>query len=211
MAETLAVGQTYLAVSVMLQQQQTAIQRRYFRCTATTGTGATTADAANLLDTTLGPVYIGLINNNASYLGTSVRKVSLPGPFLAAAVSVLNAGVGTAGAIAQAKQTAGLIRFRTDFIGKKQRGRAFVPFPASADDAGNGVPTAGYMTRLNNLASQIILPFVAGAGVNTATLNACLFVPKTGAFSPITFGLGYPAWATQRRRGDFGRTNTPPF
>ena len=47
----------------------------------------------------------------------------------------------------------------------------------------------------------------AGSGGNTATLIPVIFHRGNGTTTDITLCKPRPLWATQRRRGDFGRIN----
>lgn len=192
---------------------QCAVLRRYWRCNfATAGTAHDTLAVAVRFDNLFAPLYKLLLNNNAQYRGSTFERVSGALPFPIAARTIANAGIGTAGAIAMAKQTAGLIGLYTAFIGKKNRGRQFVPFPSTTSDAGNGLPTAAYGIDLANLALQLRTNISLTVGADTVQFDPVIWNKLTpGSNLIVVTGTPRTTWATQRRRGDFGRANQSPI
>jgi hypothetical protein len=190
---------------------QCAVLRRYYRCTAVAG--CTEDDGASQFDAAYFALYKVLINNNAEYRGSSFKRVTAPLPANMPAFSVANAGVGIAGAVAAPKQTAGLIKLNTIYTGKHNRGRQYVPFPATADVAGNGAPSAGYLIALGALATQLTTsPFIIVVAGNTASFEPVIWSPRPlSSVVPIVSFLAETHFATQRRRGDYGRVNVSPY
>jgi hypothetical protein len=84
-----------------------------------------------------------------------------------------------------------------------------VPFPNAAENDADLTPIAGYVARLNSLAA-VLISFQTTAGVNNCTLVPILWNRTLSEATDITNGVGKKLWATQRRRGDFGRINTFP-
>jgi hypothetical protein len=110
------------------------------------------------------------------------------------------------------RQTSGIISLVTALGGRKNRGRVYVPFPSETDNAIAGHPTAGYVTALGDLAAILTGPYIGvGAGGNTNDLQPVILHRVDGSVTPITGHFERSFWATQRRRGDFGRPNTGPF
>jgi hypothetical protein len=168
---------------------------------------------ADAVSAFLGPAYKAVLANVATYNGITCSRVTGATPYEIYDSSTVSQGIGVAGAAAMSKQTAGLIGFYTNFAGRAFRGRQYVPFPASADDTGEGKPTIGagsYVARLGALALVLITPFVVVSGANTATLTPVIFHKGSSSMTPITAAAARLVWATQKRRGDFGKTNNPP-
>jgi hypothetical protein len=91
-------------------------------------------------------------------------------------------------------------------------------FPDASDDINNGVPSAGYQTALSNwLAVYLTAVTVPNAGATgSVSLVPCLNhrpgkTPLPATVTDITSGSISAFWATQRRRGSFGRANSVPF
>jgi hypothetical protein len=192
---------------------QCAVLRRYWSCSSVGAPPATTSDFAANLDATLSADYRALINNNAEYRGLTIQRVSGGPPYELPDVSTANTGVGTGGAIAMAKQSAGLINFQTAFIGKKNRGRQYAPFPSTTHDQGNGVPTNAYMVLLANLAADLRpASYFVALGGRTGFMLPVIWNPKVpGYTAKILTDSEKQRWATQKRRGDYGRINVSPI
>lgn len=155
----------------------------------------------------------GALSDSAVSIGAKLSQLSpgvkpLPG-------IVTDGGAGTAGAGALPQQVSGIVKTNTTRSGNAFRGRFYVPFPYAASIDADFTPLAAYVTKINNLAAN----WVTGMNV-TPTATVYQFIPviwhlkanKKGTtaantFDPITGFLSEKAWATQRRRGDFGRIN----
>jgi hypothetical protein len=103
--------------------------------------------------------------------------------------------------------------WRTDFVGVKYRGRTYWPTPGrSAQDATNGGPTIGFVAACNVIADTIR----AGFNVGGTTWAPCVH-HKVAAGDPaqymhtITAQRTNNKWSTQRRSGDYGKPNIPPW
>lgn len=157
-------------------------------------------------------VYKTLMHAQATYYGVRVQKIE-PQPVLFPAVSANNSGIGTAGAAGLPSQNSGLVTFRTPYAGRSFRGRLYMPFPAEQDNVdATGRPTNGYITNLNALANFYRTPLVAQLAGNSVTLELGVRGRSIPSFIVVNAHVVRPFWATQRRRGDFGRPNViPPF
>jgi len=171
------------------------------------------AGLANQMYFDVRPGYQALLHASTSLRGVAWRKI-FPAPVSASFNSTDPAvnGVGLGDLLP--KQTAGLLSKRTSAIGRHGRGRAYVPFPSEGDNSVLGVPSAPYITLLTNLA-------IVFSGVRSYTIpapnggvvagNFGLFDKTAFSFSTLNQLVPRPIWATQRRRGDFGASNAPPF
>lgn len=196
---------------------QVAINTTYWQTTAEAGTGATQFAMASALDALLSPVYIAAMSSRSIYRGLTFQKIS-PGLPLVASVSTGNNGPGSVGATTAPGQVSGLISFKTPFAGKGFRGRIYIPFPYSTAADGQGRMVAGYQTVLRDIAAVYVAPHTIGAGGNTTTLECSIqHRENPGAIPPVYryYSLDSSnvplAFATQRRRGQFGRTNPLPI
>jgi hypothetical protein len=178
----------------------------HFKCTSIVGAGALVSDAAILMDATFASLMKALMSNESGYTGTMVQVVApTRKPF---AVANANAGAGVAGTPGVARQVAGLFSKITSFTGQANRGRFYIPFPAAADDDTNGFPTAGYMTRMGFLAAAVIQNFTITSGADTSTIEAVIFHKGSpGTTTTVITATARQKWATQRRRGSYGKPN----
>lgn len=207
-----------LAMTVYCQEtDQVSINTVYGQVTGVSTGGATLNEIAVDYAAGLAGALKALLANTASFRGVGVRDISTL-PKQAASYSASGAGVGSAGAVCLPRQTAGLISVYDGLAGKGHRGRFYVPFPSATDNMTDGVPTVGYLARLVTLAPTLFTLFVVvGAGGSTSVTPGLVhrFVNKVKLPNPtITFPLVAPVprsvWATQRRRGSYGRPNKSP-
>lgn len=86
-----------------------------------------------------------------------------------------------------------------------------MPFPAESQNDADQTPTAAYLVVLFNYTSVAIASLLAGVNPNTNTLESIVYNRASGTGIPITSFTARDKWATQRRRGDYGRTNILPI
>jgi len=221
MATTLTVGD-YIRVRVwtrVLAESQAAVNSLWYIVAAVGGTPATDLDVATQLDTSIAPGYKPLLSADAEYRGVQAQITQVVPPYRAKnAVQESNshAGVGTGGTSLLPSQTCGLGRFATDLAGRQARGRMYYAFPSQASDTGLGVPNTTYIAALASLTGF----FAAGVAISvtgrTATLLRVLIHQpnKAGVTlppSPVQSSSVSSLWATQRKRGNFGRHNDSPI
>jgi hypothetical protein len=190
---------------------QIAVNRHYYKCISHAGTGATDLEVAADFAAGLDSFYKPLLSVNATYAGAGIRRVS-PGTPTVTVYDATDAGVGGVAGDMLPTQTCGIITKRTDMGGPAYRGRTYVPFPGEADSGADGLPTAGYITRLQALAAALLTDYNPGAGGNTSTLRPHF---ANTADWPVVFEIrstvARAKWGTQRRRGSYGATNTAPL
>jgi hypothetical protein len=210
----LTVGDIFVTKVWCQDAGQASVNRVYSVVTSVGTLPATDLDVAVQTDTTMGMLMPLILNNNATYRGTQVQIVSNP-PLTIAAESVAGAGPGTGGATSLPKQICGLISVITPLSGVRYRGRLYLPFPSTAMDVGDGKPTASYQLNAVNVGDAFFLVRNVSTAGRTATWNqVILHKPGKSAVPPPTIISSFDisgAWATQRRRGDFGRLNESPI
>lgn len=208
-------GDVLLAQFVVhaVPSQQVSISNRYYKVGIVIVPGVVTfGDVATDLDTFMAGVWKALLYNSAFYHGCRVRRM-LPANTDAWETSTAGGGAGTAGAVALPTQTAGLVRLKTAHLGKHGEGRIYVPFPAAADNITDGVPRVGYISAAvalgGRMSTQRII--VGGTGGQIAVTPIITSPPAFTTQYDVTDSGAADAWATQKRRGSFGRFNVPPF
>jgi hypothetical protein len=198
----------------IMQNQLAIITRTYRYDDLSTGSNTTT----NLVDGAMASSgmkaqYAQLICNLASCLGSSYRLT--PNPARVSTDYLTGMAVaGTGGAAALPKQTCGFIRYKSLVMGKVGEGRNYIPFPPVALSDADASPSTAYVTLLAGLAGYVVTPLAVPNLLGAAcrirpTLRLHPGQPGSGA--DITGYLALDAWATQRRRSDFGRLNLNPF
>jgi hypothetical protein len=190
---------------------QTSVNVRHWRTTAKAGTGATLAQMLVMLETMgLSAAYKSLIVSDASYAGADAQIIH---PVLGV-VTQNQAGAGPGETVGDVlpPQTCGLISLYTALGGKANRGRLYIPFPCELDNIASAQPGAAYLAQADVLRSVVAVPLIAvgGAG-NTNDMQPVILHRDTMLTTPVTHSVTRNLWATQRRRGYFGRPNAAPF
>lgn len=208
------IGTTYRMSCYAYLQGQVGVCNVAFKLDVVVGAGGD-----RLGDTCLA-IYNGMvtqwkaaISDSAVSIGAKLSQLSpgvkpLPG-------IVTDGGACTGGAGALPQQVSGIIKSNTSVAGRAYRGRIYVPFPYAASVDTDFTPLAAYVVKIGNLAAS----WITGQNV-TPTATTYQFIPviwhrkagKSGTpaantFDPIVGTIGEKMWATQRRRGDFGRLN----
>jgi hypothetical protein len=208
----LAAGNQLLVMPWVADSEQAAVNALHYQVLSISGAPTTDQDVANYCDAQFGPVYGPIINNTATYRGTQCRVLNLT-PEPVTVFSNTHATTGSAGAIGMSRQTCGLIAYYTNTGGRKGRGRTYIPFPSVAQDQGFGIPTAGYVALATTVASTILAVSVVpnAAATGSATLIFAIYDKTTKVMTQVTSKVVRTVWATQRRRGSYGRANVSPI
>jgi len=212
MSNILAVNDVIIGQFIVKDGSQIAVANRHWKVLSFTGAGIIQfQDVANLIDTDFAPCIKPLLYNGAEYRGARVRRL-FPVGLDGWQGTNANSGFGSGGAVGLPKQTAGLIRFNGQTLGKHGMGRWYVPFPSTTANETDGKPTAAYQTLLDTLGSQAVInPYDVTVAGTTAHLTPVNFDRVAVTTYPVNQYTSSDRWATQKRRGDYGRTNIPPL
>lgn len=204
----LALGNIIEVVTYSQMQSQAGLFVRHYRVSAIAGTSGTLGAVAVKMDSVIATALKPCLGNNAQYRGVGCRKIA-PLPQSPAAYENGSAGVGGSVGAGQAKQVSGIISYTSLEGGRRGRGRNYIPFPCQNDNDTDMTPIAGYVTRLQSLAN-VLFSVQTTSGVNNVTLTPVIWHRETFDYTDITAATARDKWATQRRRGDYGRINTFP-
>lgn len=103
-------------------------------------------------------------------------------------------------------QVSGLVTRRINTTNNTNRGRVYVPFPDTSAIDIDETPTDGYVALLVAMAAAL-LPVTAPMTVGGQVWSPVLYQVGTGLATDLLDVQGQKMWATQRRRGDYGRLN----
>lgn len=208
MPVTFAVGDVLQMRVMTYLSPQLGENLLHYSVTAVGGT-PTTDNVAQWFDSVAAPVYKAVLTAAATYVGTNMRRL-FPGPTTETLANV-NTGLGGSGITPLGMQVSGLITKQTGLVGKANRGRVFLPFPSTADISVTGVPIAGYLTNAGALGRALLVtPLVLTVGASSLTVQPVLLHRATSTVTPLDDFRVSSAFATQRRRGNFGRANPLP-
>jgi len=189
---------------------QISINVRHFRVSAISGTGVADDILAGLLDAAVAPFYKALLPTTATYLGSGVQIIR-PLPPQIEQVSLGAAGAGTVAGDPLPPATSGLVSLRTNTATRKGRGRVYVPFPSESDNGVTAAPSAGYITRMDNLMTVFVGTTAYGTPPNTSTLIGVVYNRLAGTTIDLTGIRSRSNWAQQRRRSFLRRSDISPF
>lgn len=159
----------------------------------------------------LAPKYKALLDSSATYLGISMQI--WPSRAVVADWSKEGAGAGLVVGNDCPTQASGLISLRTNVAGPKGRGRIYPPFPSVTSNGADALPVADYVTALNELSDLVVGPENVLAGPDLISVTYYGFIAPNvpePVKKDVTRAFGVRKWATQRRRGSFGRRNEIP-
>jgi hypothetical protein len=205
---------TYMATSF-----QAAVNTSWYLVTSIGASPATDQDVADIMSTNISAPMRLLLNNLAQYNGCQaiIHSPVPPNPATnVPANSVIGAGAGAGGAVPLPKQSCGIIKFTTGSPGPGGRGRWYTPFPPQAGDSGFSTVSPAYQVLLQNLAAVVGITVTIATGGRSAVLQRVIRhgINKLGIYPPPSPVLAFvqdAIWATQKRRGSFGRQNFPPI
>ncbi len=182
----------------------------------TPGSAWSSEDYWTAFDALFVPSFLrAVVSNDAFYLGAKMySKFSILPPQVEK--NPIGSGPGTGGAGYIPTQNSGLIQWHSGLGGKRGRGRSYMPFPATLDTSPTGLTSTDYRLRMSQVADIFVTPFNlfnVGAGGGTMDVGPCTSytLPPSGVpyrLNSYTIANGF---ATQRRRGYFGRPNFPGF
>lgn len=198
---------------------QAAVNTIYYQALSVGASGATDQDIVTQIDSEIATQYKAMMTGAGVYHGVQGQLLGLVSPYSALfgmVFSNVNTGPGTVAGAILPTQVSGLISMGTPLAGRRHRGRIYIPFPGQADDSGQSTPTSGYVTKLNALRNLLFANQNISQGGRTAALLPVIMHSKREdgtkeAPTIITSHTSSSLWATQRKRGDFGRPNKSPI
>lgn len=209
MANTLASNQVWQTRAYTVKNNQTAVNVRHWKVFTVTGSSVTDVDFAAAFEAQIAPHYKALMAQAATWAGLDVQKID-PLPL---SVPLFGNTIGGSGSItgdAMPAQVCGLLSLRTNFGGKKFRGRIYLPFPGEDSSGTGGIPLPAYLAAAAVLKDDYITNLTIVGAAGSATLVPQIWHRLTRTSTDVVGGVVKGGWATQRRRGVFGKANAPP-
>jgi hypothetical protein len=160
--------------------------------------------------------FANCISNDASLLGWKLYAKDMGSPpLIDIATGVATVGTGGAGQLPT--QNCGLASFVSSIGGAAGKGRMYFPFPYTAAVAATGLLDAAYVTQIGAVTAKLVGGFTVanvGVGGGSLSIKACTHF-TVGSAPPLAFPMTTviirDGFATQRRRGFFGKPNSNPF
>jgi len=204
--------------TVCTNADQLSLNVLHYRVTFLTGPapGVTISEMATGLSNIMGPGYQLIMPASAAYRGTGVKN--LMAPPTQEATSTASAGPGVAGGAEIPQQVSYLVNFKTESSGRGFRGRIYPGFVSNLHVNTSGNMNAAGFTAIQLMAAAIVGNFTITSGANQTTIQLIILRRQANklplpfpTYADVTTITARNAFATQRRRGDFGRTNTTPL
>jgi len=199
-------GELYRCVFYTRADDQIGINVRHFRVANITIGAPTEENIAGDMESFFATQYKPLIANTADWKGLEITKIS-PLPARVPVFANVNVGPGTGGPNLLPRQTCGLFKVGSPLGGRQNRGRVYVPFPATAHETVDGHPTLAYQGLLDNLALNLIGLHEYGIALNKANCQWVVRHAPGLTTTDLTTRVVRARWATQKRRGDYGTPN----
>lgn len=182
-----------------------------YRCAVSGGADTRTGLGAAVFAGLIGS-YDNIMSFNSNIYGWKVSYVNRTPP-----PSPVTGGSSSTGAVATnfaPTQCRPLLRWLTGFSGRQYRGRVYMFTPAASKITTNGVPTTDVVTAMSTFGTAAAAPIATGG----STWHLCIAhrpppppaPPSPWTSTDCTGYLAIQKFATQRRSGQFGRTNTVP-
>lgn len=183
-----------------------------FVCTATDPLNpATDADVAVQFDSDLSTALKGMLSEDWAYDGVEVSLISRsPKPV----TQIVNTGAGPGIVVSPTANTqaTGLLTLLTTFAGRAYRGRLYMPGVwVGAISAGLGFPTTDYVSGLAALGVLLVAFGDISVGFRSSSISWGVYHRVAHEISQVVTTLARLRFATQRRRGNYGKNRTPPI
>lgn len=198
------------------QNNQESLNITHWKVTSVVTGGATLAEMALALDNTWRPAYKLWYPSAVTYQGTGVKNLTPPASLEFSNQAGTGAGTNTGNPVPT--QVSGLIKKLSLMSGVSNRGRIYVGFVSTVCVDAFGEPNATAISKLGaiNAAYDVSQTIVGGTGTTVLGLVIKHAIsptnPSPGLLNtPVDRMVVSTRFATQRRRGDYGKINTDPF
>jgi len=210
MSQTVVLDDIVKVTWVATFQDQCALPGIYYRVTGVTGLSVTLDEIAHAMSDLAAAHYIALLPSIAKFNGVMVTlPFIIPPPAFGKWTGA--AAIGGRGNLILSTQVCSLITTRTNFAGRRYRGRMYIPFPDQFSIDADGKPEAAYLADVETFAGDIVnADTVVGVG-GSATIFPVVVHRDLGTSTFINDHITRGKWATQRRRGEYGRPNASPL
>ena len=145
-----------------------------------------------------------------TFLGTRLMPIHADAPYAPTIANSNTVGVEDAPQIPT--QVRLVVSMRTALAGRKYRGRIYAFTPTIQAESSEGIPTSSFILAWTGFLDT----FRAGLTVGSTTWNLCIYHPWRIPQPAIPVDLVTQVysrgdWGTQRRSGDYGKTNVAPW
>jgi len=190
---------------------QVSVNVRHFKVTAVKTGAADLDELADAMSLRIAAVYRPWLAAAARYVGVALDLYNVVPPTVGPTTSIVGQGDGTGAGDMLPRQVAALIRFKNVRNGRHGRGRSYIPFGTETRNGIGGKLDATGLATLDTIRAVLADPFKYFTPGDETTLLPCVRDKTTNIFWAIVDSVSDDRWATQKRRGSFGRKNDIPF
>lgn len=212
MPYTLAVGDLVEARFYCNDAAQNGINVIHYNVTAVIGGSRTDQQVADALSTAAAGAYKPYLPSICSYAGLTLQVVD-PVPQVRVR-SVLGNGFGAQVADPLPPEVTLKIEARANVVGRRGRGRSFLPFWTEDDNNALGRPNAACQALAAAWVAIMYSPTTVAAGGNSATLTPVIWSKKFApARNPVVSTLVPNVFTHMKRRSFANKSDTlgPPL
>lgn len=205
-----ADGEVYIVrVACLCGGQLGMNDYRYIISDLVASSGSTVENMTTYLDTLISALYKNWLASDATYYGISVNRLQ---PSALQPITVVDPFTGTNGTKTSPKQSSSLVTKKTATPGKTGRGRVYIPFVSQTSTTVNGELNVVGFGFLDAISAFMFTPIpITFPGPGSCNLNPVLCKSTVDIPKPIVSWQSRRTIATQRRRGDYGKLNNPPW
>ena len=205
----ITLGDTFIVESWCKSREQYSLNARTFKLDDAAFTMPhTTEDLLLAIDPILSEAYTRYLSTESLYYGTRITRThpSADGPY-----SVVSSVLGSQGSLPLPPQVAVLLRSTTGLLGRRNKGRTYIPFIPSAFMGADGRLTSGGLIRMLfvlNIARLGITGDVGGEGFH---LQPVVRMSSSAAGRPYVSATIERTFATMRSRSSLYGLDDAPF
>jgi hypothetical protein len=205
---TIVDGDVCVLKVACMAVDQLALNDYGFGLTTIVGT-PTYEDLVTLLNTTIPTSYLSGMPSTAQYYGISLQRIL---PTKSQPITLADPAVGTAMGNLEPRQACGIISKKGTIPGRAGRGRVYVGFLADSITSSDGHLNAAGKLVLDAIGTELLTIQTRVPSVGTSVKMVPLIMNRlTPFYNYITTFQSRMRIATQKRRGDYGKQNTPPW
>lgn len=167
----------------------------------------TDEDVRAALATLLKAPYQDCLSQDAQWYGLSLQKIA---PLKFDTVFTPNAGAGSDPTDCLPGAVAGLLVFKTGLAGRQNRGRSYIPFAGEGANTSLGLPNAGHLIQLQDVATIYATPQTIVKGGLNMIVSPIIYPSGQAGGRLIVSGARASKWASMRSRGDYKAANKLP-
>jgi hypothetical protein len=174
-----------------------------------TGAPVNAGDLAFAYMAATDPNFTLLTANAVLILGARASRVKGAGPDPQAGIAT-STSTGSSANPPMPQQASGIMSYYTIFAGRSKRGRMYIPFPSVGDQDTDASPIQNYADRITALGDNIMgVTAFTGISTGSANINWVIWHKATLTTDDVASHIGRKRWATQKRRGNYGKLNPP--